>query len=273
MKKIEINNYIVNNDKGVNARIVLLSDIHYYSKEDLDKLDNLYKCIVKINPKYICIAGDIFEESYVRDTSYFIKWIKALAKDYKVIMILGNHDIMMHGHHKRLVNYPLLAKIKGIDNVNILINDHVIYDNINFIGIDLPYGRFNKSVFYLNYFFKGKKHLVDSDSFNIMLCHSPIDILSNYDTINFLDDIDLSMYGHMHGGLMPNIFRKISNHRGLISPRSGLFPNDCHGYIKNKKAIISTGVTKLSEKNPFHFFNFLYKSEIVIIDIVSKYHI
>ena len=84
---------------------------------------------------------------------------------------------------------------------------------------------------------------IKKGKYNILLCHSPIDIC----TKEYLDDsnIDLVLCGHMHGGVLPNFLRKVVKNGGIITPERKLFPKKCYGYIKvcDTEVIISSGIT------------------------------
>ena len=224
--------------------IVLISDIHYRNRKDLKYLNKLYLKLKELNPTYICIAGDLCDEAYIKDDIYLVEWLEKLSKIGTVIYELGNHECYISRRDKKFgFNRDLLNRIKSIKNLYLLDNDNIIIDNINFIGITIP----------IDYYFEkkiDKKELKDTfnrlkikkGKYNILLCHSPIDIC----TEEFLKDsnIDLVLCGHMHGGVLPRIFRKIFKNRGIISPEKKLFPQTCYGYIKicNTEVIISSGI-------------------------------
>ncbi len=271
--KIKTVDYNIYNDKNINKKIVLISDIHYYSKKDIIKLDKIYYNINKIAPDYICIAGDFIEQSYVKNSNYLVDWLSLLSKEYKIIMILGNHELTVYHSHEKIINYELLKTIKKIGNVYLLMNENVIIDDINFIGIKLPYEyyyKYNEDSDYLIKYINKLKVSIEQQKYNILLCHSPISILPSYDKIDIFKDINLSLYGHTHGGMMPYIFRKISKNRGIINSKMEILPKYSHGYIKDKNAIISTGITKLSPRNPLHKLNFLFNGEITTINITNR---
>lgn len=263
--RIKNNEYILKNKKIKNKLIVLISDIHYYKKEDLKRLNKVLDEIKKINPNYICISGDITDRSNVLDEDIFVSWLEELAKVSKVMCALGNHEYYFDIKNKIFsLNQKLLNKIKNIDNLYLLDNENIVIDNINFIGLNLPinfYGYANLLEL-KNMINKLKTY---KTKYNILLCHSPAEIVKE----EILKDInaDLILCGHMHGGLMPNILRPIIKNAGLISPRYKLFPKECYGHINkiNKDIIISSGITILSHENKFRLLNFMFASEIVKI--------
>ena len=241
--------------------IILISDIHYYDKKDIKYLDKLYLKLKEINPSYICISGDLTNEAYIKDEDLLIVWLEKLAKLSKVIYALGNHECYISRKKKQFgFNRDLLNKISNIDNLYLLDNDNIVIDNINFMGITIP----------IKYYFEKKidkqelkdtfnKLKIKKGKYNILLCHSPIDIC----TEEYLKDsnIDLVLCGHMHGGVLPRFLRKIIKNGGIITPERKLFPKKCYGYIKicDTEVIISSGIMVIRQLRN------LFVSEIVKI--------
>ncbi|MBQ9071860.1 MAG: metallophosphoesterase [Bacilli bacterium] len=259
-------NYIL---KGsVNTNIVLISDIHYYNKKDIKHLNKVLERIKKIKPSYICISGDLTDISYIDDEKYLIDWLKKLSKICKVIISIGNHELYIRKEVNIYgINYTLFDKIEAIKNVYVLDNKSVILDGINFIGITLP----------IDYYYNAKKSIDDDKYFksiegnkkyyNILLCHSPINI--NNSELLKEKNIDLVLCGHMHGGMVPRIFRKFIKNIGFISPEKTLFPKIAYGHIlkDNTNILISSGITVVSHINRFRLLKELFSSEIVDIKI------
>ena len=263
MKKIYNKTYNINSK--LNKNIVLISDLHYSNKEDLDRLNLVLKSIKKLNPNFICIPGDIINESKILDEDLFIEWLKKLSNISKVIISIGNHEFYINKGKKIFgLNKEFFNKISSIDNVSLLNNENIIIDNINFIGITIP----------MDYYFdeknklEGFKSLIDKLNinkklYNILLCHSPINICYKD---NLKDsNIDLVLCGHMHGGVVFNFLRPIFKNRGIISPHKKLFPKNVYGHIKieNTDVIITSGVKVLPYKN----LTKLFKPEVVNINL------
>ncbi len=259
---IKIKNYELKGN--LNATIVLISDIHYYSKEDIKALNKITKRIKKLNPDYICIPGDLVDESIVKDFEYLLNWLKELAKTSKVLISLGNHEFYKDKkNHVYSLNNSMIDKIKKIENLYLLDNTNKLFDNINFIGITLPLEFYfsnqkNDLIPYLN---KLKKY---NKCYNVLLCHSPIDIC---DKKNLQEsNIDLVLCGHMHGGVTPRILRIFLGNRGLISPKLKLLPKNAYGHLKFFKTdiVITSGITVISKNK---ILKKLFSKEIVKIKI------
>ena len=244
----------------LNKKIVHISDIHYYEKKEINLLNKVLDKINDINPDYVCITGDITDVANVYDEEVFVDWIKKLAKSFKTIIVLGNHEYYIKKKKQYGLNYKLLSKIQKINNLYLLRNENVIIDNINFIGIDLG----------IDYYFNENKtninisKFINNKYYNILLCHSPVDI----DNIVKDKNVDLVLCGHMHGGVVPGFLRPIFKNRGLISPTKKLFPKYAYGLKKigNTNIITTSGIRVISHINKFYIFTKYFSSEIVIIN-------
>ena len=255
---MKIQNKIYNIKSDLNKKIVLISDIHYSSKKDIKNLNLVLDRIKNINPDYICIPGDIINKSEIKDSSLFINWLKKLSKVSKVIVSIGNHEFYIT-KRKFGLNKDFFRKISYIDNLYLLDNKNVIIDNINFIGLTVPIECYNKENFY-----KCISNIKTNDKYyNILLCHSP-EYICNEEVLKELN-IDLIVCGHMHGGLVPKIFKPIFKNRGLIGPNKKLFPKNAYGNLKINKTdiVITSGLRVL----PFRHINKLFIQEIAIINL------
>ena len=225
--------------------IILISDIHYSNKRDIKYLNKLYTKLKEIKPSYICISGDLTNEAYIKDEDLLIEWLKKLTLISNVIYSLGNHECYINRRKKQFgFNRYLLNKIKNIKNLYLLDNDNIIIDDINFMGITIPMKYyFEKSVDQKELKDTFNKLKIKKGKYNILLCHSPIDICTKEYLEN--SNIDLIVCGHMHGGILPRFLRNVVKNGGIISPNKKLFPKKCYGYIKicDTEVIISSGIT------------------------------
>lgn len=265
---MKIVNKKYNLDSKLNIKIVLISDIHYYSKKDIKRLNDVLDNIKKINPDYICIPGDIIDKATVLDFDLLIEWLKKLSSVAKVIMTLGNHEFYVNKrNHIYKLNNKNINKIKKIDNLYLLNNENKIIDNINFIGLELPiehYMSSNESEEEFKNYIKNIKTV--ENYYNIVLCHSPVNLSKK--EILYKINVDLVLCGHMHGGMVPNFLKFLFGTKGLISPQKRLFPKNVYGNIKvgNKNVIITSGIKVLSESH-FPFVGYVFSSEIVEINL------
>lgn len=252
----------------INKKIVLISDIHYSSKSDIKILNKVLNKIKKVNPNYICITGDTLENHTVFDFELLLDWLKQLACITKVIMVLGNHEYYYNKKNKIYkLNHDYFKQIKKINNLYFLDNDNIILDNINFIGVNLPISYYMFSGESVDVFLKNIKSIKTYKKYyNVLLCHSPVCVCKK-EVITKLD-VDLVLCGHMHGGMIPNIFRFVFKNRGLISPLKEILPKNVYGNISidNKNIIITSGIKVLSSRK-FNLVHNIYCAEIVEINL------
>jgi len=258
--KIINKNYII--DNKLNKNIVLISDIHYQNKKHIKILNKILKNIKTLNADYICIPGDFINKANIKDENEFLDWLKRLSKISKVIISLGNHEFYINKYKKIYgLNKNLINKISNIKDVYLLDNKNIVIDNINFIGLTIPMKYYEENNY--NDFYKCLKIIKTYKKYyNILLCHSPINICD--EKILKKINVNLILCGHMHGGVVPNFLRKIFKNRGLISPNKKLFPKNAYGNlkIKNTNIIISSGIKVI----PFKIINF-FLPEVVKIKI------
>lgn len=261
-------------DSEFDKKIVLISDLHYYSKFDIDKFNKILNEIVEIKPDFICIPGDFIDEAVVHDMDLFIKYLKLLSKVCKVIISLGNHDIAIRSSNTYYYNNEFFNRISKINNVSLLNNKTIDIDDICFVGINLGSDYYN----YDNCKKEFRKKLnsindIDPKKYNILLCHCPMTVTKDDIVDKLTDKIDLVLCGHMHGGLTPQIFQKILKNKVLISPnKHHFFVKDSYGYLKKESVhyIITSGVTKLSHSSHISWLDKFFSPEIVIIDLIKR---
>ena len=277
MSKIsKINYYIETED--VNMRIALLTDLHYYSYKDIKKFNKITDSLKDEKVDLICIVGDFIDQGLIKDLDCFISWLKNLSTISKVIISIGGHDIVKKKKTKEYYyNEELYSKIKKIKNVVLLDNEDLVIDNVRFIGLTLPLDYYYKYRESLIYFKKYVNNNFDtySDKYNILLCHTPIPLtkLKTYDDIKLLNNIQLVLSGHTHGGIVPKFLRGIMKGRGIFSPHhGGMFRKNSYGLVHRNKTdiVISTGITKASHCNPFRFMDGFFDREITFVNIKKK---
>ena len=269
---MKIVNKTYNIDNKINTNIVLISDIHYHSKTDLKLLDKVLEEIKKIKPNYICITGDIIDEAYITDEKDFINWLTKLSKITKVIIALGNHEYYINKFENIYgLNKELIDKISSINNLYLLDNANKIIDDINFIGVTLPIEYYLEENSNNNLDIYLKKLKTYQSKYNILLCHTPIN-LTNKKLISKYN-FDLILCGHTHGGIVPRIFRFLFKTNGLISPRKTLFPKNVYGNIKINKTniVITSGIRVISNINiGLKLLQNVFAAEIVKIKIRKR---
>lgn len=278
--KLLTTRYNISTNKLNKLTIVHLSDIHFHHTYNKKRFDIILENILKLNPNYICITGDIVDNRYVLDNEIdrktIIDFIKKLSEIASVILVLGNHEMEYHGYKTIDMKkyYEIKEHFKKIDNVIVLDNKTYINDNINFIGYNPPLNHYKNKEKDMNILvddFNNQEFNINPNSYNILLIHTPKDLFKEnvYNKLNNFKNIDLILSGHTHGGLIPN---NIKGHFGLISPGKQLFPKNVRGILikENQTLIISSGIIKLSHASSiFRYFNNIYNMQINEI-IITK---
>ena len=266
-------------ETGLEKKIVLLTDIHYYHGKHINKLNKLLDELKKEEKiDYICLAGDIIDVGTFKDIDVFINWLKELAKISKVIMSLGSHDI---SHSKKNKSYyyneEYYNKVKEIKDIHLLDNDIYEDDKIRFIGLTMSvdfYFRYKENTNYFMRYVNNTFKELDDKKYNVLLSHTPIPItkIEDVDSVKLLKKTNLVLSGHTHAGCVPKFLRKVMKGRGILSPCKGkLFPKDVYGLINkgNIKIIISSGITKAAKTSRLEKVGNLYDSEITIINLLK----
>ena len=256
MAKIKIKHYTYSNK--FNKKIMLLSDIHYYTKKDKYVLDNIIEIVKNNKTDYICITGDLVDANPISDSDILLNFLKELQSKATVLICLGNHDMK---NIKTKYNYDevLWNKIKKT-GCHVLDNTSFKDNDVTFLGITVPFSY---------YYVEKEKSNIDPFLQNKFLNKADVVLMHTPTILNKtkLPKDTLFLFGHMHAGLVPSLLRPIFKNRGIVDPRKNLFPKDDYGFVKDKNSIISGGIQKISPSNPFKAFKKLFSGEVVIIDI------
>jgi predicted MPP superfamily phosphohydrolase len=258
----------------VEAKIVLVSDIHYYNYKMKSVLETLLQEIEQIHPDYICIPGDFIDERKIYEPEIFLDFLKKMGLLCPVMISIGNHDVKKKNGKKEQKNKPFFKQIDEIDNVHLLDNTSFEDDVICFTGLTLPLysyqekrDSYQKTLSVLDTYYPDG---LPSKKYHIVLSHSPFTLIQKQVRNHpFYKDANLILSGHIHGGLAPLCFLKLTK-RGFVSPEKHWFPKYAYGYILDKKTVVTCGFTRLSHANPFRNFNFLYSREIVILSLKKE---
>jgi len=265
---MKIINKKYNLSNKINKKIILISDIHYCNKNDIKHLNKILDRIKKTKPDYICIPGDTLDKSEVENFKLLIEWLTKLSNVTKVIMSLGNHEFYIDKRNDKYgLNNKNINEIKKIKNLYFLDNESIRLDDINFYGITLPINHYmhtyEKEGEFKQYI---KEVKTEKKYYNILLCHSPVNIAKK-EILN-KTNFDLVLCGHMHSGVVPRFLRFLFGNKGLVSPQKKLFPNNAYGNIKvkNKNVIITSGI-KVLPSNRFGILKNIFPAEIVEINL------
>lgn len=282
-------NYVVENNKVINKRIVLISDVHYGGDFKKEKLSLILDRIKILKPDYITLTGDLIDNTNIlkdliikNEVKNFLKELTFIAK---VIMCIGNHDqFILKKRAFRCVydfdsNREWFEEIRKIPNLVLLDNEYYEENNIRFIGFTPSFNYYDKEerIVLLNEL-KNKLPSVKDDCYNILLIHSPINILDNI-TIKEtnLKNVSLILSGHTHNGMMPPILDDlIKGNAGIFSPDGTWFwkAKKTRGKYKleDKTLIINGAITKIHGCSPkwMVLLNELFPMSIDIIDLKGE---
>ena len=128
------NNYIIS--KKYNKKIALFADIHFYKKYNKKIFEKILNSLNKNRPDYICIPGDIIDDSSALNSvniELLINFIKELGRIAQTILSYGNHDELVRKNDNIKGINCFFNKLNELNNVYFLDNNNIVIDNINFI--------------------------------------------------------------------------------------------------------------------------------------------
>lgn len=282
-------NYVVENNKVINKRIVLISDIHYGRDFKKEKITLILDKIKNLKPDYITLTGDLIDNTNVLEDliikNDIKKFLRELTSITKVIMCIGNHDQFIlkkrafRSEYEFDSNKDWFDEIRKIPNLVLLDNEYYEENNIRFIGFTPSFNYYDKEdrTILLNEL-KNKLPRVKDDCYNILLIHSPINVLDNI-TIKEtnLKNVSLILSGHTHNGMMPPILDDlIKGNKGIFSPDGTWLwktKNTRGKYeLENKTLIVNGAITKIHGCSPkwMVLLNELFPMSIDIIDLKGE---
>lgn len=262
MSRIKTKLDIIYNGNAKKDIVILhISDIHFNSNSNPRTLNRISRYINNIKADYVMITGDILDDPKIIDDDGKIRelvvFLTDIAKNSKVFISLGNHDIVYDK------GYLFFNKLNDLYNIYVLNNLSYEDEYIYVAGFTIPteyYYNINmcESVEVLLDYLNGQDKIINklpSKKIKIALIHSPIR-LTNRDVLKKLHEYDIILCGHTHGGMVPNILRFLfRNNYGLVGPTKKLFPVIAKGKIEDKigskgiTIIINEAITKLSLKS------------------------
>lgn len=248
-------------EKGKELSIVLISDLHLvqYGCDNIDLLEQ----IRKIQPDLILSSGDLITAKVEYDTKIAEDLLIALSKEFPVYYAPGNHEERLKVRTDWFGDL-YESYIKRIQSFGV----HYLYNQkeeilvqgskVSICGLALP----------LQYFQRMKRIELEldtvrecigepkEDSLNILLAHHP-----RYARTYFLWNADLTLAGHVHGGVMR------LGRQACVSPDLSIFPQFGYGIFKKEKQtmIVSAGLGE--HTIPFRIWN---PKELVHVIIQGK---
>lgn len=238
-------------------RIVLLADLHNksYGKDN----EKLLLAIADAAPDLVVSAGDLVTSVPGQSMEVAERLVERLAGQYPFYYGNGNHECRIYHDKKKFKGmgkeYRSVLQKCG---VCLLENRSIELPacGIRFVGLDLMQKHYRK-------FQEGELPVAelqrvlgnsDRDRYTILIAHNPA----------FFDSYaawgaDLTLSGHVHGGIM-----RLPFVGGVLSTSLRLFPKYDGGLFEKgeKKMIISRGLG--SHTIPLRLFN---PAELVVIDL------
>lgn len=234
---IDVSEYTIYSHKvKKDVRFAVIADLH--SAEFGEDNSRLIEKIDGQNPEFIIVAGDLILGKPGQRPDVAVELINRLADKYKVYIGKGNHELRtsndteLYGSLWKDLYEGTKEKALWLINEDIYIPEC----NVRIYGLDMDriyYKRFKKTYMDDSYINETIGH-AGSDTYDILIAHNP-DYFPEYAGWG----ADLSLSGHVHGGMMILPFLG-----GIVSPAIKLFPKYYKGLysIGEKNMIVSAGL-------------------------------
>lgn len=236
---------------------ILLSDLHNksFGKDN----QALLQAIEKQKPDGILIAGDMYTAAKGKDNTKTAEFVCRLAEKYPVYYGNGNHE-----HKTRLfpeefgnLYQDYMDKIKKAGVVT-LQNEkvHLPGFNADIYGLEIErdyYKKFERQRMEPEYLTE-ELGTPDKGRFTLLIAHNP-----EYFPAYAAWGADLSVSGHVHGGLM-----RLPAAGGVISPGIQLFPKYDGGFFKEGNAVMILSRGLGTHTLPIRIFN---PGELIVIHV------
>ncbi len=240
---LEVTGYKVNSPKipkrFSGTRFVVIADLHNNSFSNNN--EKLIGKINKVNPDFIIIAGDLIIGKKDDDFSVAISFLEQVASKYPIYYGFGNHEqrVIPKGKYYNKLWKSFLVRLSEL-NINLLDNDSIKIQKgdesivINGLSIDLKFFQKHNIPEIKEGYLENLIGKLDKECYNIVIAHNPI-YFKEYRKIN----ADLTLSGHMHGGIVRLPFLG-----GLISPQYELLPKYDAGQFEEdgKVMLVSRGL-------------------------------
>lgn len=219
---------------------VFLSDLHnrQYGQKNID----LFEDIVKLEPDFIILGGDMITSCLEKWTDYSdtLSFIGRLAEKYPVYYGMGNHEERLRRKREK---FPIMAYERLLESLKkikapILDDDIVNIDDlgIRIYGINLDHEYYRKVITKKipDGYISGKLGEVKEDYYNILIAHNP-EHFKSYAKWG----ADLVLSGHVHGGII-----RLPFIGGVISPALKIFPKYDGGLFTkdDSSMVLSRGI-------------------------------
>ncbi len=271
-KKMILEKYKFIKESLPQVDVKVVSDIHYSPSFDYSKLSTILDVLNATPTNYVCIPGDLLDSTDVLNNYELriklLDWLNYLANQYQTFLTLGSHDIAYRQDNKWNLDYPV-SFLEDVKDMGINLGYFTPYyedDNLIVYQLDLPLSYYysNNGDENVNILISTLENIkedlvnLNNKKLKIFICHSPL-FLTNEKVLEYLQEFDLLISGHMHNGMLcpfiPSLNHILGNY-GLISPNKKLFPDNAKGIKEinvnnhNLYLIVSGGITKIQDCAP-----------------------
>jgi len=224
------------------VKAVVLADLHNHQYGRKNQI--LIEAIDALKPDVVLVAGDMITAKPGNSIDIGMSLLRELSATYPVLYGNGNHELRLklypkyYGERaKELAKACTEAGIMVLDNKSLELSD----TGICVYGLDAIrdfYVRRNAPKMETSYL-EQELGQCNPQNYNVLLAHNP-DYFESYASWG----ADLSLSGHVHGGLVRIPIWK----RGVLSPRVRFFPKYSGGlYTTNQNSkeatmIVSRGL-------------------------------
>lgn len=232
MHHVIVTNYTVQTEKPIREggyRIVFLSDLHFGTTMDQEKLQQYCERMEQEQPDLVILGGDIVDErTTLRETEEAFQKLAHIPSTYGTYYVYGNHDKGRYSNtcdftETELAKTIIDAGVKILEDNTVLLNEELSISGRK----DRSYAA-SESVYR-----KAAADLVKEvpqETYHILVDHQPRDMEENASA-----GYDLMLSGHTHAGQMWPV--------GLITT---LFDKQTVNYgqksFGNMQLIVSSGI-------------------------------
>ncbi|MEG0430913.1 MAG: metallophosphoesterase [Anaerovoracaceae bacterium] len=212
-KTITDTQYVVNVDKSVNGlsniKVVLIADLHMGYNMGVHSVETMVNKINQMEPDLICIAGDIFNNTYdaLEDEKAMLASLSNLKSTYGTYACYGNHDVKepilagftfsdKKNKDKRPVSDPRMDKFLKDANIKLLQDEVVLVDDKFYVGGRLDDQKPGRTA---------AIRMTEEEITRNLDKSKPIIIIDHSPTSNALEGlaangVDVDLSGHTHNG-------------------------------------------------------------------------
>lgn len=196
---LTVNKYSLN-EKSTNAiKIIQFSDLHIKNNFTYKNLNKVVNAINRLNPDVVIFTGDLYDNyAKYHDDINIIKELKKIKANYAKIAIWGNRDYGggASRYYENIINEADFTLLKN-ENYNLTVkeNKKILITGLDDSILGIP---------------KLPASKIKQYDYRILLSHEPDNV-----TAFTIDDYQLILSGHSHGGQVNIPFLSFINQKAL----------------------------------------------------------